>query len=86
MVYPVRNTTAPGTIIAVEKWIFSFGVPQSIIHDRGTAFINTGFINWTKELEITLKPRTTYSPWINGKIGTQNHHIAQYWRNLLNDA
>ena len=86
MVYPVRNTTALATIIAVEKWILSFGIPQSVIHDRGTAFINTEFINWTKELGITLRPRTAYSPWTNGKIETQNQHIARYWRNFLNDA
>ena len=86
MVYPVRNTTALATITAVEKWILSFGIPQSIIHDRGTAFINTEFINWTKELGITLRPRTAYSPWTNGKIETQNQHIARYWRNFLNDA
>ena len=86
MVYPVRNTTALATIIAVEKWILSFGIPQSIIHDRGTAFINTEFINWTKELGITLRPRTAYSPWTNGKIETQNQHIARYWRNFLNDS
>ena len=86
MVYPVRNTTTLATITAVEKWILSFGIPQSIIHDRGTAFINTEFINWTKEFGITLKPRTAYSPWTNGKIETQNQHIARYWRNFLNDA
>ena len=86
MVYPVRNTTAVATITAVEKWILSFGIPQSIILDRGTARINTEFINWTKELGITLRPRTAYSPWTNGKIETQNQHIARYWRNFLNDA
>ena len=86
MVYPVRNTTALATITAVEKWIFYFGIPQSIIHDRGTAFINTEFINWTKELGITLRPRTAYSPWTNGKIETENQHIARYWRNFLNDS
>ena len=86
MVYPVRNTTALATIAAVEKWILSFGIPQSIIHDRGTAFINTEFINWTKGLGITLRPRTAYSPWTNGKIETLNQHIARYWRNFLNDA
>ena len=86
MAYPVRNTTALATIAAVEKCIFSFGIPQSIIHDRGTAFINTEFINWTIEVGITLRPRTAYSPWTNGKIETQNQHIAQYWRNFLNDA
>ena len=45
IVYPVRNTTALATITAVEKWILSFGIPQSIIHDRVTAFIKTEFIN-----------------------------------------
>ena len=86
MVYPVTNTGAQATISAVEKWIHSFGIPQSIVHDRGTAFINTEFINWTKELGITLRPRTAHSPWTNGKIETQNQHIARYWRNFLNDA
>ena len=86
MVYPVPNTSAQTTIAAVEKWIFSFGIPQSIIHDRRTAFINTDFVNWTKELGIKLRPRTAYSPWTNGKLETQNQHIARYWRSFLNDA
>ena len=86
MVYPVTNTGAQATISAAQKWIHSFGIPQSIVHDRGTAFINTDFINWTKELGITLRPRTAHSPWTNGKIETQNQHIARYWRNFLNDA
>ena len=58
MVYPVNNTGAQATIAAVEKWILHFGIPQSIIHDRGTTFLNTDFVNWTKELGITLRPRT----------------------------
>ena len=33
---------------------------------------------------ITLRPRTAHSPWTNGKIETQNQHIARYWRNFLN--
>ena len=86
MVYPVRNITALATITAVEKWILSFGIPQSIIHDGSTAFINTEFINRTKELGITRRLRTAYLPWTNGKIETQNQHIARYWRNFLNDA
>ena len=62
MVYPVTNTGVQATISAVEKRIHSFGIPESIVHDRGTAFINTEFINWTKELGITLRPRTAHSP------------------------
>ena len=86
MVYPVTNTGAQATISAVEKWILSFGIPQSFVHDRGTAFINTEFINWTKELGLTLRPGTAQSPGANGKIETQNQHIARYWRIFLNDA
>ena len=56
------------------------------MHDRGTAFINTEFIHWTKKLGITLRPRTVHSPWTNGEIETQNQHIARYWRNFLDDA
>ena len=83
MVYSVRNTTALATITAVEKWILSFGIPQSIIDDRGFAFFNIEFVNWTKELGITPRPRTAYSPCTKGKIETQNQHIAQYRRNFL---
>ena len=60
MVYQVTNTGAQATIFAVEKWIRSLGIPQSFVHDRGTAFINTEFINWTKELGITIRPRIAH--------------------------
>ena len=56
------------------------------MHDRGTAFINREFINWTKELRITSRPQTAHSPWTNRKIETQNQHNARFWQNFLNDA
>ena len=86
MVYPVRNTTTLAAISAVEKWILSFGIPQSVIHDRATAFKNAEFINWTEELGITLRLRASHWIWTNGKIETQNQRLARYWRNFLNDA
>ena len=86
MVYPVTNTEAQATIVAVEKRILHFGIPQSKIHDRGTTFLNTHFVNWTKELGIALRPRTAHSPWTNGKVETQNQHIVRLWRSFVNDA
>ena len=86
MVYHVTNTGARATISAVEKRTPSFGILQSIVHDRCTAFINTDFVNWTKELGITLRPQTAHSPRTNDKIETRNQHIARYWRIFLNDA
>ena len=86
MVYPVGNTTALATFSAVEKWILSLRFPQSIINNRSNAFINTEFNNWVKALGITVRPLTAHSLWTNGQIESQNKHIAQYWRNFLNDA
>ena len=86
MVYPVTNTGAQATISAVQKWIHSFGIPETIVRDRGTAFINTDFVNWTEELGITLRLRTAHSSWTNGEVETQSQFITRYWRNFLNDA
>ena len=52
-VYPGKDTSAQATITALEKWITSYGIPQKIIHDNGTAFINSDFINWNKKFGIT---------------------------------
>ena len=77
MIYLAPNTGAQATITYVEEWIHSFGIPQSIVLHRGTAFITIDFINWTKELGITLRHRTSHSLWTNGKTETQNQHIAR---------
>ena len=85
-VYPIKDTSAQATITALEKWITSYGIPQKIIHDNGTAFINSDFINWTKEVGKTLAPRTTYSPGTNGRVEVQNQHLTRYWRNFTNES
>ena len=84
--YPVRDTGTQTNINALEKWITSYGIPQKIVHDNGSAFINSDFINWTKEFGITFAPRTTYSPWTNGKVEVQNQHLTRYWRNFMNQS
>ncbi len=85
-VYPVKSTNAEDTSDTVEKWVTSFGIPQKIVHDRGTAFMNTNFVNWTKEMGITLAPRTAYSPWTNGKVEVQNKHLTRYLRSFINQS
>ena len=34
----------------------------------------------------TLAPRTTYSPWTNGKVEVQNQHLTRDWRNVTNES
>ena len=83
MVYPVTNTGAQAIISAIAKCIFWFRIPHFVLQDRGTAFINTEFVNWTKELGITLQQKTAQPPWTNGEFERQNQHKARYWRNFL---
>ena len=85
-VYPVRDTGAQTTINALENWITSYGIPQKIVHENGSASINSNFINWTKDFGITLAPRTTYSPWTNGKVERRNQHLTRYWRNFMTQS
>ena len=56
------------------------------MHDNGSAFINSDFINWTKVFGITLAPRTTYPPWTNGKVEVQNQNLTSYWRKFMNQS
>ena len=77
--YPVRDTS----ITSMDYALRNSPVNRS---DRRTAFINAEFVILTKELGITLRPRTANSPWTNGKVETQNQHIARYWRTFLNES
>ena len=84
-VYPCKHADSKETINLLEKYIASFGIPQQIIHDNGSAFISNDFVHGSFELGITLRPRTTYAPWTNGKVEVQNN-LTQYFRHFINDA
>ena len=78
IVYPFTNTSAQTTIAAVGKWIRSFGIPQSIIHNRGTAFINSDFINLTKEfgnLFATTNSLLPMDKWQSRDAKPTNHSV-----------
>ena len=67
------------TIEAMQNWILTFGTPQIIVYDRGSAFINIKVTNWATELGITLAPRTDHSPWANRKVEIQNNYLTLYF-------
>ena len=56
-VYPVANTTAFETIKTFKKFILLFGIPQKLVYDKGTAFMNEDFTSWLQELGIRHAPR-----------------------------
>ena len=85
-VYPVPSTSASETISALEKFFLTFGIPQKLVYDKGSAFMNEEFTSWTHELGITHAPRTAYSPWTNGKVEIQNKHLGTHFRIFFEQA
>ena len=84
--YPVRSTDAVDTINALEKFILSFGIPQKLVYDKGSAFMNQDFTSYIHGLGIAPAPRTAYSPWTNGKVEIQNKHLGAHFRIFLEQA
>ena len=78
-VYPVLSTNAVYTIPALEKFIISFGIPQELVYDKGSAFMNQGFTSFIHDLGITHAPRTAFSPWTNGKVEVQNKNLTAHF-------
>ena len=48
--------------------------------------MNQDFTSYIQELGITPAPRTTYSPWTNGKVEIQNKHLGAHFRIFLEQA
>ena len=49
-----------------EHWIAKFGLPEILVTDNGTEFINNEIITLCHLYNIKHKPRTSHSPWTNG--------------------
>ena len=84
--YPVRSTDAVDTINALEKFILSFAIPQKLVYDKGSAFMNQDFTSYIHELGITPAPRTADSPWTNGNVEIRNKHLGAHLRIFLEQA
>ena len=85
-VYPVASVGAEDTIKAFENFILSFGIPQKLVYDRVWGFMSEEFASWAHELGITHAPRTSHSPWTNGKVEIQNKHLAAHFRIFLDNS
>ena len=78
--YPTANTTARTTIIKVTDMINKYGIPASIVCDRGTSFHNHEFVAFCECMGIKLRFLSGYNPQANGQIEVYNKYVAQYLR------
>ena len=67
-----------------EHWIAKFGLPEILVTDNGTEFINNEIITLCHLYKIKHKPRTSHAPWTNGLIEGMNRSLQEYLRCIIN--
>ena len=63
---PITNSTATTAVNFIKSIIFRFGVPHSIITDKGTNFTADEFQNFCKEQGIKVNYASIAHPQSNG--------------------
>ena len=67
-----------------EHCIAKFGLPEILVTDDGTEFINNEIITLCHLYNIKHKPRTSHAPWTNGLVEDMNRSFQKYLRCILN--
>ena len=55
-----------------DHWIAKFGLPEILVTDNGTEFINNEIITLCRLYNTNYKPRTSHAPWTNGLVEGMN--------------
>jgi transposase InsO family protein len=71
-VVPVTNQEATTAVKFFESIIYRYGVPKSIITDKGTNFTSGEFQEFAKELGIKIKYASLVHPKSNGQVEKAN--------------
>ena len=67
-----------------EYWIAKFGLPEILVTDNGTDFINNEIITSCHLYNIKHKPRTSHASWTNGLVEGMNRSLQEYLRCIIN--
>ena len=67
-----------------EHWIANFGLPEILVTDNGTDFINNEIITLCHLYNIKHKPRTSHAPWTNGLVEGMKRSLQEYIRCIIN--
>ena len=71
---------------AVVEWSTLFGVPQLLVTDGGSHFVNQLVAAVVTRFRSDHHITTPYGPWANGVIERVNREILRLWRVLLGET
>ena len=58
-----------------DNWIAKFGLPEILVTDNGTEFINNEIITLCHLYNSKHKPRISHAPWVNGLVEGMNRSL-----------
>ena len=67
-----------------EQWIAKFGLPETLVTDNGTEFINYEIITLSHLNNIKHQPQTPHALWTNGLAEAKNRSLQEYFRCIIN--
>ena len=83
---PVPNCNAYYAYTTLyEHWVAKFGLPENLVTDNGTEFVNNEIITLCHLYNIKHQPRTSHAPWTNGLAQDKNHSLQKCLRCIKNE-
>ena len=67
-----------------EHWIAKFGLPEILVTDNGTEFINKEKVTLCQLYNIRNEPRTSHAPWTIVLVEGMNRSLQEYLRCIIN--
>ena len=78
MLVPTKDITGLSVIKAIDRWITTFGPPESILSDNGPQFISSIYTDYMKNHnDIKYRYTSTYHPQCNGQIERLHRWIKE---------
>ena len=86
MLWDAKSYNAATTEEAVVEWSALFGVPQLLVTDGGSHFVNQLVEAVVTRFRSDHHITTPYAPWADGVIERANREILRLWRVLLGET
>ena len=76
IINPTRNINSKHAIhTLLYHWVTKVGLPQYLVTDRGTEYINQDMAHEISLFHIKHSPGTPYSPWTDGLVENHNRNL-----------
>ena len=77
-----KNGTTNALTELFDHWIVKFGIPDILVTDNRTKYINGEFAHFCRTYNVQFKPRTPYAQWSNGFVKNSTRQLNTFVRTI----